>query len=333
MSTQRRTLVTVIVLLLLLAVIFFISVNSGLVRLTPVETVHTLLGQGTPDARLILFDIRLPRIVIALLVGAGFAVAGAIMQGVSRNALADTGLLGINAGAGLAIVLYVVFGYGKLQYAPVVALPAVAFVGAALAALFVFLLALKDGQLAPVRLVLVGIATGAGISAAMLFFTYRMNAYNYTFVKIWLTGSIWGTNWLYVQAALLWVAVLVPLAVYKGYRINLLTLGDPIATGLGVAVQRERLVLMAVAVGLAGACVAVAGSIGFVGLIAPHLARRLFPADYRLLLPGAALLGAILVLTADTIGRTMAQPVEIPVGVVVAAVGAPYFLYLLIRKP
>ncbi|WP_135547012.1 FecCD family ABC transporter permease [Paenibacillus cymbidii] len=321
-----------VVLGLLLVADGLFAVHSGPVGLRPAETMRTLFGYGSPDAELILFDIRLPRIVLAMLVGAGLAVAGAIMQGISRNALADPGILGVNAGAGLAVVLYVAYFYGKLQYAPVYALPAVAFVGAAFAAALVVALAHRNGAVVPMRLLLVGIALTAGIGAAMLFLTYRMNAYNYTFVKVWMTGSIWGTNWTYVRAIAVWIAVLLPLAVLRGYRINLLTLGEQTAAGLGMPVRRERVLLLAIAVGLAGSCVAVAGSIGFVGLLAPHWARMACRADYRALLPASALAGAILVLLADTIGRTIAQPVEIPVGVVVAAIGAPYFLFVLMRK-
>ncbi|MCR8632866.1 iron ABC transporter permease [Paenibacillus sp. N5-1-1-5] len=320
----------------LLAICFvavvLISLNSGLIRLTPIEVIQTLFGYESGPSSIVLFDIRLPRITIAILVGMGFAVTGAIMQGVSQNSLADPGILGINAGAGLAVVVYIAFFYGKIQFAPVYMLPIVAFVGAAAAALLVFALAYKNGKLLPVRLLLVGIAAGAGISAGMLFLTYRMNAYNYDFVKIWLSGSIWGTNWKYVLAVSIWIAVLLPVAVYKSHRINLLFMGEEIAQGVGVSVQRERIVLMAIAVGLAGSCVAVAGSIGFVGLIAPHLAIQLLGRDYKVMLPASAIIGAVLVLLSDTIGRVIAQPVEIPVGIVTAGIGAPYFLYLLTRR-
>ncbi|WP_240416822.1 FecCD family ABC transporter permease [Paenibacillus periandrae] len=319
-------------LFLLLFAAFLISLNSGLIRVAPMEVIRTLAGYGTGESSIVMFDIRLPRIVIAMLVGAGFAVSGAIMQGISQNGLADPGILGINAGAGLGVVLYIAYFYGKIQLAPIYMLPLMAFIGAAVAALFVFTLAYKDGKIIPMRLLLVGIATGAGISAAMLFLTYRMNAYNYDFVKIWLSGSIWGTNWSYVVAVLIWIVVLIPYAIYKAHRINLLYMGEDIAAGVGLSVQKERIVLMAIAVGLAGSCVAVAGSIGFVGLIAPHLAKLTIGRNYKVLLPSAAIIGSILVLISDTIGRIIAQPVDIPVGIVTAAVGAPYFLYLLTKK-
>ncbi|WP_127582047.1 FecCD family ABC transporter permease [Paenibacillus koleovorans] len=320
----------VLVLLLISGVL--ISMNSGYTRLSPLDLLQTLLGQKKGDSSIILWSIRMPRIMIAMLVGAGLAVAGAIMQGTSQNSLADPGILGINAGAGLGVVMYITVFYGKIQLAPVQALPIAAFIGATFAAFIVFTLARKNQRTTPTRLILVGIATGAGISAAMLFFTYRMDAYSYDFVKIWMSGSIWGTNWQYVKTAFFWMAVLLPLAVYKGFRLNLLSLGDDIAASLGLSIQRERLVLLLLAVGLAGCSVALAGSISFVGLIAPHLARRFVGADYKRVLPASLFIGALLVLAADTIGRTVVQPVEIPVGIVVAALGGPYFLYLLIRQ-
>ncbi|OMF18169.1 iron ABC transporter permease [Paenibacillus sp. FSL H7-0331] len=329
---QPKLIGKFILLFLLLFVAFLISLNSGLIRVAPMEVIRTLAGYGSGESSIVMFDIRLPRIVIAMLVGAGFAVSGAIMQGISQNGLADPGILGINAGAGLGVVLYIAYFFGKIQLAPIYMLPLMAFIGAAAAALFVFTLAYKDGKIIPMRLLLVGIATGAGISAAMLFLTYRMNAYNYDFVKIWLSGSIWGTNWSYVVAVLIWMIVLLPYAIYKAHRINLLYMGEEIAAGVGLSVQKERAILMAIAVGLAGSCVAVAGSIGFVGLIAPHLAKLMIGRNYKVLLPSAAIIGSILVLISDTIGRIIAQPVDIPVGIVTAAVGAPYFLYLLTKK-
>ncbi|MNH95496.1 Iron-uptake system permease protein FeuC [compost metagenome] len=329
---NSRLLPALLLSTLLLFAVFLFSLNSGLISLSPSEVIHTLLGFGSTDSKIVLFDIRLPRIVIAMLVGAGFALSGAIMQGVSQNALADPGILGINAGAGLAVVLYIAYFYEKIQYAPVFALPIIAFLGAAAAALIVFALAYKNGRISPIRLILVGIAAGAGFNAVMLFLTYRMNAYSYDFVKIWMSGSVWGTNWQYVLASVIWLALLTPHAIYKAHRINMLNLGDELSTGLGVAVLKERIIVMAIAVGLAGSCTAVAGSIGFIGLIAPHVARKWVGVNYKRVLPTSALLGAILVLLADTIGRIIVQPVEIPVGIVTAAIGAPYFLYLLIRK-
>lgn len=291
----------------------------------------TLFGMGTQKQSLILFDFRLPRIVISVLIGAGLAVSGCVLQGISRNSLADPGILGINAGAGLTVMLFISF-YPSTTAAPVFLLPLLALVGAGLTAALIYTLAYKRHQgLMPIRLILTGIAVAAGISAATIVLMLRLSPEKYQTVATWMAGSIWGTNWKFVLALLPWIIVLLPFVFYKARVMNALNLGDQIATGLGAPVEKERLVLLAAAVGLAGSCVAVSGGIGFVGLIAPHLARRLVGSKHQILLPASALAGSLLVITADTIGRWILQPSEVPTGIVVAVIGAPYFLYLLVK--
>ncbi|AIQ19461.1 iron ABC transporter permease [Paenibacillus sp. FSL H7-0357] len=331
-STRRRRGLTVLaVIFALIVLVFIISVNTGYIRLTPMELLNTLLGKGTDKQELILFDFRLPRIVISVLIGAGLAVSGAVMQGVFRNDLADPGILGINAGAGLMVMLMVSF-YPSTTAAPVYLLPLVAFVGAGLTAALIYVLAYKRYQgISPIRLLLTGVAVAAGISAAMIVLTLRLDPDKYQFVATWLAGSIWGTSWKFVLSLLPWIVILLPYVIYKARVMNVLNLGEQTATGLGAAVTREQFKLLAAAVGLAASSVAVSGGIGFVGLVGPHLARRLVGPKHQLMLPASALLGSLLVITADTIGRWILQPSEIPTGIVVAVIGAPYFLYLLAR--
>lgn len=328
----KRAIITLAVFVLLIAVCLIISVNTGFIRLSPAELLTTLFGGGTDKQNLILFDFRLPRIVISLLVGAGLAVSGCIMQGLSRNALADPGILGINAGAGLVVMLYIAFFQVK-SAASVMLLPILAWIGAGLTAAIIYLLSYKRGEgLSPTRLLLTGIAVAAGISALTIVLTLRLSPEQYQFVATWMAGSIWGSNWKFVLSLLPFLLVLLPYVMYKARTLNVLNLGESVATGLGLAVERQRLLLLAAAVGLAGASVSVSGGIGFVGLIAPHLVRRLIGPDHKWLIPGAALAGALLVLAADTIGRSILQPSEVPAGIVVAVIGAPYFLYLLARS-
>ncbi|OMD53764.1 iron ABC transporter permease [Paenibacillus borealis] len=331
-STRRRRGLTVLaVIFALIVLVFIISVNTGYIRLTPMELLNTLLGKGTDKQELILFDFRLPRIVISVLIGAGLAVSGAVMQGVFRNDLADPGILGINAGAGLMVMLLVSF-YPSTTAAPVYLLPLVAFVGAGLTAALIYMLAYKRYQgISPICLLLTGVAVAAGISAAMIVLTLRLDPDKYQFVATWLAGSIWGTSWKFVLSLLPWIVILLPYVIYKARVMNVLNLGEQTATGLGAAVTREQFKLLAAAVGLAASSVAVSGGIGFVGLVGPHLARRLVGPKHQLMLPASALLGSLLVITADTIGRWILQPSEIPTGIVVAVIGAPYFLYLLAR--
>jgi iron complex transport system permease protein len=307
------------------------SMNTGVIKLSPWDVMKTLFGLGTEKQELVLFDFRLPRIVLSVLVGAGLAVSGAILQGVSRNALADPGLLGINAGAGLAVVVFVSF-YRMTEDAPVYLLPLVAFAGASLTAAVIYSLAFQRGQgITPTRLILVGIAVSAGISAAMIVLTIKLNPDNFRFVSTWLVGTIWGTNWHFVTALLPWVMVLFPYVIGKARVLDILRLGEPVAIGLGTSTERERIRLLAAAVGLASSSVAVGGGIGFVGLIGPHLARRLVGPNHQYVIPISALAGGLLLIVADTLARWMLQPSEIPVGIVVAVIGAPYFIYLLMK--
>ncbi|MET3290762.1 UNVERIFIED_CONTAM: iron complex transport system permease protein [Brevibacillus sp. OAP136] len=333
--TRKKTVRFIAIMVIFAAMIvlaLIISMNTGFIRLSPLEVKQTFFGGGTAKQQLILFEFRLPRIVLSLLIGAGLATAGAILQGISCNALADPGILGINAGAGLMVIVYISFFPAK-ESASVALMPFLALVGAAATATIIFLLAYKKGQgTSPVRLILVGIAIAAAISAATVVLSLRLNPQNYQFVAIWLAGSIWGSNWTFVLSLLPWIVVLIPLTIMKARVLNILNLGDQLATGLGTSIAREQIWLIAAAVGLAGSCVAAGGGIGFVGLIAPHIARRLIGPAHQFLLPISALAGALLLLVADTLGRTIMQPTEIPTGIVVAVIGAPYFLYLLAKS-
>jgi len=328
---NTKNLMIIGVLGLLIIIVFMISMNTGFIKLTPLEVIRTLFGSGTDKQHLILFEFRLPRIVIAILVGMGLAVSGCVLQGISRNALADPGILGINAGAGLAVMLFISF-FPSTTATPVFILPVLAFFGAGITAVIIYSLAYKRHEgISPMRLLLTGVAVAAGISSIMIVLTLRLDPENYQFVATWLAGSIWGSNWKFVLALLPWIIVLIPFVFSKARVLNVLNLGDLTATGLGASIEKERRILLAAAVGLAGASVSVSGGIGFVGLIGPHLARQLVGSRHQYLVPAAALTGGLLVLVADTIGRWILQPSEIPAGIVVAVIGAPYFLYLLSR--
>lgn len=329
---RRNNAAVFIALSAAILAVFILSMNTGFTRLAPLEVLRVLFGGGTEEQQLILFDFRLPRIVISVLVGAGLAVSGCVMQAIARNPLADSGILGINSGAGLAVLLFVAY-FPADSGEPVFLLPVLAWTGAAISAAIVFALAYRrDSGLAPTRLLLSGVAVTAGISAFMLVLTLRISPEKYRFIQSWIAGSIWGTDWYYVLALLPFIAALLPYVIYKSRTLNVLHLGESMATGLGASVTRERILLLAAAVGLAGTCVAVSGSIGFVGLVGPHIARRLVGSRHQALLPASALMGALLVIGSDTLARWAFMPSEIPTGIVVAVVGSPYFLYLLVRS-
>ncbi len=316
----------------LLVISFIISMNTGYTKLSPLDTLRTLFGGGTAKENLILFDFRLPRIVVSILVGMGLALSGCIIQGVSKNALADPGLLGINAGAGMMVILYVMF-FGAQSFLSVFTLPFLALAGAGVTAIIIYALAFKKNEgIAPLRLILTGIAIQAGISALTTLLVVKLDEDQFTFVATWQAGSIWGSNWRFVLALLPWLLLLIPYVMYKARVLDVLNMGDDVAYSLGATVERERRGLLAASVALAASCVAVSGSISFVGLIAPHLARRLVGPKHAILLPTCALTGAVLVSVADTIARVIVQPSEIPTGIMVAIIGAPYFLYLLAKS-
>lgn len=327
---RNTCIIFVFFILLILSIV--ISINTGYAKLAPLDMLHTLLGNGSAKENLILFGFRLPRIVIALLAGAGLALSGCIIQGISRNALADPGLLGINAGAGLMVILFVLI-FGAQSYLSVFTLPFLALLGAGITAILIYTLAYqKQTGLVPLRLILTGVAIQAGIAALTTVLVVKLDDTQFDFVVAWQAGSIWGSNWKFVLALLPWLVLLIPYVLSKARVLDVLNLGDDIACSLGVAVEKERRRLLAAAVALAASSVAVSGAISFVGLIAPHMARRLVGPRHGILFPVCALSGAVLVSLADTTARVIVQPFEIPTGIMVAIVGAPYFLYLLTKN-
>ncbi|ANA78984.1 iron ABC transporter permease [Paenibacillus glucanolyticus] len=334
MTNKTRKVMSVsMILLLAIITVFLISLNMGTLKIPLAEVIKAFNGTGSEQNYTVLVHFRLPRMVIAILIGAGIAVSGAILQSVSRNALADPGILGINSGAGLAVVLYIFYFQGSSFSSGVLSvyiMPFAALLGAFLATFLIYTLAWKQG-VTPIRLVLVGIGINAAFAALIIVFQLMMDPNNFMQATIWLSGSIWGASWEYVYAILPWILLLIPLALYKSQNLNVLNLGDHTATGLGVKVERERRTLLFISVALAGACVAVGGGIAFLGLVAPHLARKWVGPRHQGMLPVSALIGALVLLVADMIGKNLMAPSEIPVGLVVSCLGAPYFIYLLIK--
>jgi iron complex transport system permease protein len=326
---DRRVPLFLFGLLVIAVVILIISVGYGEYPVAPIDVVKTLLriDTGNVDHAFIIYVLRLPRAIVAFLVGIGLAVSGAILQGLSRNPLAAPEIVGVNAGASLVAVAMIVV----LPALPLVLLPVAAFAGALIAALLIYVLAWNNGA-APIRLILVGI----GVSAIAGAFTSLMitfgNIYDVSQALVWLTGSVYGRTWEHIQALIPWLLVFLPLTVLLARDLNTLALGDEVARGLGSRVEWQRGLLLISSVALAGASVATAGTIGFVGLMAPHLSRQLVGASHEGLIPVTALTGGVMVLLADFVGRSLFAPIELPCGVITAAIGAPYFLYLLYRN-
>lgn len=330
---DRRVLPVAIALLTLTLAVLISSISYGEYDITPLEVVQTILGTldpAHPDYRnfnLVVHTFRLPRIVLAFLVGAALATSGTIMQGITRNPLADPYLLGVSGGAGLAAVTLIVW----LKDVPISLLPWAAFAGALLSAATIYLLAWKHGSSTPIRLILIGIAVGAVIGAVTTVMMLFGDINDVQQAYIWLTGSVYGRTWDHARALGGWLLVFMPVAFLMARSLNTLGLGDDAAKGLGLRVEWQRGLLLLVSVALAAAAVAVAGTIGFVGLVAPHVTRRLVGPAHEGLLPVSALFGGMLLVLADFIGRLVIAPSELPIGIVTAMIGAPYFLYLLYR--
>lgn len=311
--------------LLALPVCMLLSLMTGPLWIAPDVALRALLHPNPLDATdIIVRTARLSRTVMAVCVGACLAVAGALMQALTRNPMASPGLFGVNAGATFFIVA---FG-AMLSLSHAWSTLTLAFCGATVAGVLVWAASqASHGRLNPLRLVLAGVAISAlftAFSQAILV----MNQESLDTVLFWLAGSLTGNDLSTLMPALLAsLAFLVP-GLLIARQINVLNAGDEIARGLGQNIARTRLFASVLVVGLAGCAVAIAGNIGFVGLIVPHIARRLFGADHRVLLPACALLGAILLLLADIAARVILLPQELPVGVMTALIGAPFFILL-----
>lgn len=304
------------------------SLQLGSYPIGPRAALETFAGNGTPQQDLVLFGMRLPRLIVVILAGLALSLSGAILQAVSRNALADPGILGLTSGAGLAVMLQLYLTQESILH-PTLSRPLAASSGAFSAAILVHLLAYKRGRLDPNRLLLAGIAVNAGLTAVTLIISMRLDRRLYDAAVMWTSGSASGKGWHDVVMMLPWLALLVSMALTQTKALDVLELGDETARSVGLQVQPRRILLLVTAVGLAGTAVAIVGGVGFVGLLGPHIARRLVGPRHGLLLITAALTGATLMVTADAAARSVLAPVELPVGVVVALFGAPYFLYLM----
>ena len=318
--------VTILILFAFLAVLgAFLSLTKGSSVITMSQIVELLLNPGMDPQSQIIWNIRMPRSIVGALVGINLSLSGAILQAIMRNPLADPHIIGISSGAGLAGVVIMIL-FPALEYL----ITPVAFVGAMLAAICIYILAWKNG-IKPVRIILAGVAVSAflsaGISGLMIFYSDRVHG-----ALMWMVGGLAARSWPHVSIILPYAAIGLVLALASASYLNILQLGDEMARGLGVNVEVTRIVMTAIAALLAASAVSVVGLLGFVGLVVPHAARLLIGSDYRFLLPAAALLGVAIVTLSDTFARVIFAPIELPVGIIMAFLGAPFFLFLLRRE-
>ena len=321
-ETKKYKIAVITALAAAVITAFIVGNVMGTIHISVAEIFDTMSGNHTDTPNKVIWNIRLPRMILAGLVGINLALAGAILQGVMKNPLADPSIIGISSGAGLfGILILVVFP----QWQNLV--PIAAFGGAMLASVIIYSLAWKGG-IEPTRIILAGVAVSAlfsaGISAILVFFSDRVHG-----ALTFMNGSLSSRSWGEVQTILPYTIAGIILVILFANKLNILVLGDDAARGLGLNVELTRLGFTALAALLAASAVSVVGLLGFVGLIVPHSIRIILGNNYRYMFPASALLGAALVMFSDTFARTVLSPTEIPVGIVMAVLGVPFFLYLL----
>ncbi|HZJ76389.1 MAG TPA: iron chelate uptake ABC transporter family permease subunit [Oscillospiraceae bacterium] len=326
-SKKMNRFLWIILFTLLLFIAFILSILNGTLYFSP----HAVLDvfQGKSQEQLIqhiVWNVRLPRTLVAMMVGFNMAVAGALLQGILRNPLASPNIIGANSGAGLAAVIVMCLMPNNMR-----TLPSAAFLGALLAGLVIYALARREGRSSGITIVLAGVALSALLSAftSALMILYSDDlGITYT----WLAGSLIGRGWPYFS--LIWPYSLAGglAAVFLSPRVNLFLLGEEVGENLGLSVEISRLLIIVNASILAGSAVSVAGTVGFIGIVAPHTARMMIGNDYRYLVILSGILGSLLLIISDTLARTLFQPLEIPVGIFTAVLGAPFFYFLLYKR-
>lgn len=317
--------IIIIVFILLFIASFFFSVGNGEVKISPIGIMKSILYEKDTVNYQIIWNVRLPRTIVAALVGICLALSGAILQGVMRNPLAGPNIIGVSSGGGFfALIILILFP--KYYYL----VPVGAFIGALSATLFIYSLAWKEGVL-PTRLVLAGVAVSslfsAGTNGLMTFFPDRVHG-----VLGFMVGGLSAITWIDVRMILPYALLGILLILFLPDKLNILMLGDEVSIGLGIDVEKTRFIFIIISSLLAGSAVSVVGLLGFVGLIVPHMARLFIGSDYRYLFPGSIFFGASMVMICDTLSRVIFAPAEIPVGIIMSGLGAPFFLYLLRKK-
>ncbi|WP_432489921.1 FecCD family ABC transporter permease [Flavonifractor plautii] len=330
MRRKRACLIQFILVLGLIATVL-LSLNSGYSQIGLADLWGAITGTAEKTSTLILLKMRLPRIILAVLCGMGLALSGCTLQAVTDNSLADPGIIGINAGAGFSVMIFM-WMFPSLHIDTKFYRPLFAMMGGLLTAFFLYNFAKRDGRIRPAHFLLGGIGASAGFTSMMTILGTNINSSIYQMVQRWLVGNIWGTDWYQIKILLPCLLVLVPLLFWRVNVLDLLLLGEDSASALGVRVGQERRVLLFLSAVLAASCVSVSGGIGFIGLVAPHIARRITGVRHRNLLLTSMLTGGILLVLADTVGRVLLSGIEVPAGIVISILAAPYFLYLLHKQ-
>lgn len=334
MRMDKRIPLVLALVFLVAFIVLVLHVGVGEYNIAPIDVLNTLLGRevGDKNYRFVVMELRLPRAIVAWLVGAALGASGAIVQGLTRNPLASPDLTGVTAGASAAAVMLIIF----MPDVPKSWLPLAAFAGGILVAIILYLFAWRSGSASagdsPIRLILVGIGLSSVLGAFVSFALTFGDLWYVQSAMMWLSGSVYASDWADINSILPWILICLPLAFLTARDLNALNLGEDVAHGLGLNITLKRGFLLLLSVALAGVTVTVAGIIAFVGLIAPHLARRLVGSLHEGLIPASAFVGGFVVILADFIGRTVTPPTEIPAGIITSIIGVPFFLYLLWKR-
>ncbi len=331
MKNSKTRLSVFIILILLLFCILIVSLSIGDSSFSIVEVLKVIIGKASSAMNLIITRIRLPRILASTIGGASLALSGMLLQTLTRNPLADSGILGINTGAGMVIAL--VISYANIEnHAVITFLPFLAMLGGCLTIFLVYMIARKKNHgISPVRLIITGVGVSTMLSGTMVSIVGNINQYKVDYIVSWLSGRVSGGNWTTLSIITPLLILLWVLTYSRSHSLNIMNLNEQTALALGLNLQRERFVTLVLATGLSALSVVLVGNITFAGLVAGHITRRFLGSDHRVSLPASMLVGSIILLTADTIGRVLLVGTGIPTGIVVSVIGAPYFLYLMLK--
>ncbi|MCQ2969330.1 MAG: iron ABC transporter permease [Clostridium sp.] len=332
---KNKFKIVLITLIALLIISFGITLCWGTYKISPSEVINTLLGNGSKLQNTAILSIRLPRLLVGAFVAIALSTAGAILQTITKNDLADTGIIGINAGAAVAAVLFITYStgtyYSQLGQLSIFILPFMAIIGAGITSFIIYMMSSRGG-IRPKRLLLIGIGLNAGLNAFITFFTFRGGVGDYNRILVWTSGSLWGSGWNYAKVIIPIVALMFIWVLLNHKKLDVLNLSDELAISLGLNIEKERKKFLSFAVILAGTATAFAGNIGFLGLIAPHIAKKLVGPYHKNFISISAMISVIIMLIADSVSRNLFSPIEIPVGITVSIFGVPYFIYLMMKE-